>query len=268
MGLLSRARSSFVDDKPTLDEMGKVLLERLLRLPVQKSTPYTVLSLLKAYGAFQTGACLSLDDDTYTCYASLGLGTEQISIPYEKIWPEGKTGKNYFRMDDPGTNLDCWVFPLDSRTIVTLGVSPSAGTSAFDPKPVSIILESAAQKIIPPQALPPPDLSPRQNADTTLGANIDQFYHTHSEFNCILLEIPAGMEGDDIVSFCKKVTAMISMTGIVVTLESGRPLVLLPETMDRELIAHRLSKALNTKPLLSFSAHSTKDVLDRLHSLA
>ena len=275
MGLLSKARDSCVSERPSfsnkedasvqtpLDEMGKALLERLKLLPQQKSTPYTVLSLLKAYGTFQTGLCLSLNDGIYYSYASLGLGTEQIAIPYGEIWPRGKTGKNYFRRDTSENNLTQWVFPLDDRIIVILGVSSSEAGTVFEPNPVSIILEAVAQKIIPPE-----DLPQRQNAEATPEEKINRFNQAHPEFNCILLGIPAGTESGDIVTFCRKVTDMIGIAGTIVPLASGRPLILLSQTMDRELIAHRLSKILNARPLLSFHADTTENVLNHLQSLA
>jgi len=305
MGIIAERQDAGFD----LDEMGKALRERLGRLPQKKSTPYTALSLLKAYGAFQTGICLSLKDDRYTSYASVGLGIEKLSVPREVLWSEEKANVNYFKLDSESgikvknaeKDLIYWAFPLKTGNIsvpegnatepwealMLLGVQE---TSDFNPESVSAILDEVADKMVlstdqsaaepvssePYSAETAPEISPVESYDiakpSTVEEEIAQFHSTHLDFNCIVLENPcaageseySSVEKDD---FCEKVSVMIGKMGTVVPLPSGHPLILFPIVVDRELIAHRLSKTLKTKLLLSFEANNPENASTRLDSL-
>jgi len=270
MGLLSRAGNCSVSVTPSLDEMGKALLERLRMLPQEKSTAVTILTLLKAYGAFQGGLCLSLKDDEYTAYASAGLGGENTVIPRDRIHQEEHAGKKFFKLDaeifpefgshgmSGGNNYAYWAFPIDAQTLMIL----SENSPAFNPEPVSIILEDVARKIIPLE-----EQAGREKTETMLQKQIRGYNKMYAVFNCIILENPFADEDADRITFLQKVTETVGVTGTVLALSSDRPLILLPESMDRELIAHRLSKTLNTRPLLSFNADSPENVFEHLQSL-
>ena len=297
MGLLSRAARttasepalSDAEQDSSLDEMGKALRERIKRLPEKKSTPYTALSLLKAYGAFQAGICLSLKDGNYSSYASVGAGIEKLSIPLDLIWSGEKAREKYLKPGDHKTleiksankDLVYWIFPLDSgnlsaakpwEAVMLLGVPES---SDFDPGPLSAILEDVSDKLLlssnrkapePQSGEAVPELSPADSGKSSFLEDEVALYHRmYLDFNCILLENPNDSgEKDD---FCKKVSDIIQKTGTVVPLPSGRPLILLPIVMDRDLIAHRLSRALSTQPLLSFEANNPENVFTRIDSL-
>ena len=311
MGLLSRAGGKPVSQAAekivsepaspendfALDEMGKALRERLIRLPQKKSTPYTILSLLKAYGAFQTGMCLSLKNGAYYSYASIGLGIEKMSFPRETIWFSEKARDRYFKLDSRKSlnvenaekNISYWVFPLDSsrgepaapwEAVMILGAQDSSG---FNPEPVSTILEDVSDKLLlqARQGAAEPDSgetapeetwteTPDQVKSHTLEEEITLFHQTNLDFSCIVLENPGTAESNsgEKAGFCKKVSAVIGNAGTVVPLPSDRPLILLPIVMDRELIAHRLSKTLNTRPLLSFESNNPENVFTRIDSLA
>ena len=282
MGLLSRAGSRIIGKTApheTLDEMGKALREKLGRLPQQKTTPHTALSLLKAYEAFQIGFCLSLKDRIYYSYTSVGLGIEKISIPQEVLWSEARAHSKYFKLDSRkslGTKttekkLVYWVFPLDSsaytakepwKTIMVLGTPES---SRFNPEPVSIIIDEVADKMV----MPLHQTVAEQHRDETLHEKahivekkITLFHRIHLDFNCVVLENPTGQ-----AAFCQKVSAMVDKTGTVIPLSRNRPLILFPIMLDRELIAHRLSKTLSTRILLSFEANNPENALIRIDSL-
>jgi len=305
MGLLSRAGGQAVAASATvemLDEMGQALKERLGRLPQKKSTPYTALSLLKAYGAFQAGICLSLNEGNYSSYASVGLGIERLSIPQEQIWSEENAQARYFKLDSQKSldiknaekDLIYWVFPLESpayntiepwRAIMILGALESSG---FKPEPVSAILGDVADKMVLPisreasepdssesysvesfSVEPMPEISAAESFDhgkpDTVEEKIALFHQTYLDFNCIVLENPAAepVKAD----FCEKVSVMLDKAGTVIPLASDHPLILFPIAMDRELIAHRLSKTLNTKLLLSFEANNPENVITRIESM-
>jgi len=304
MGLLSRAgshvmkktllsgRSSAAGQvslpSEPLDEMGKALRERLGRLPQKTTTPHTALSLLKAYGAFQIGICLSLKDRHYSSYDSVGFGIEKISIPQDAVWSKAKAHDKYFKLNfhtnlkttNIRKNLVYWGFPLDSsihssrapwEAIMILGIFES---SDFRPEPISAILDEVGDKLLPVKAEPDNDeddivhsfeqansgrAAPHHNA---VEEKIAQFHQMHLDFNCIVLETPAGK-----TNFCEKVLSMIDTLGTTVPLAYDRPLILFPIVLDRELIAHRLSKTLKTKILLSFAANTPENALIRIDSL-
>ena len=277
MGLLSRAGK-----KPAqLDEMGKALRERIGGLP-KKTTPYTVLSLLKAYGAFQTGICLSLKDKNYSSYTSVGLGVEKVSIPLKQIWSSGKAREKYVKFASGELKMADkdsahWVFPLDVsgegpwQTIMILGAQEA---SDFNPDTILAILEDASGKLVlqkkektgaSTEINVDDDSSVEAFADVKGGKleeEISLFHRMHLDFSCIVLENPGDTD------FCSKVTVIVDKTGTVLSLPSGHSLILLPIVLDRELIAHRLSKTLNTKILLSFEANNPENVITRVDSLA
>jgi len=94
---------------------------------------------------------------------------------------------------------------------------------------------------------------------------IKKYCGEYNNFNCILFENP--LNTDPKTQFCQKVTTIIDKMGVVISLSTGCPLIILPLSIDRELIAHRLSKTLNAKILLSFQAESTEIVISRIKSL-
>ncbi|MDR2210684.1 MAG: hypothetical protein LBO65_04350 [Spirochaetaceae bacterium] len=95
MGLLSKAAIN--PSPPVLDEMGNALCSRLLSLEPGSTRAETAITLLRAYGSFSTGICLSLRDGLYTPYASVGAGSTALAFPPEKLRPLG--GKTYYSVD-------------------------------------------------------------------------------------------------------------------------------------------------------------------------
>ena len=336
MGLLDKAGSldnaEAAQSKP-LDETGKTLKERIKRLPEKKSTPYTALSLLKSYGGFQTGICLSLKDGFYSSYTSVGFGVEKLSLQCDELWSRVKARNKYFKLnseknlglENSPKDLVYWVFPLDTLTtsprepwkaVVLLG---SLESSDFNPNVISAMLDGTADKMILPEdketeqiaVEPIPSDAPSDELDIggitfsedmpgevisgeinlddmslvkemlneeisnelsfsntesgSIGKEIALFQQSHPEFNGIILENPPLNNSDD--DFCKTVSAIIDKAGSVIPLPSGRPLILLPLAADRQLIAHRLSKTLNAKNLLSFEANNPESALTLINPL-
>jgi hypothetical protein len=83
---------------------------------------------------------------------------------------------------------------------------------------------------------------------------IRNFHHTQGSFQGIILEIPPENRGESREVFCEKVSLMASAFGQVFPLSPENLLVLIPDKLDRELLAHRLSKSLNTQVPACFSA--------------
>ena len=320
MGLLSRATTntapqdqsgetgndaingpaSFNDEM--LDDMGKALSERIGRLPHNTTTPYTALSLLKAYGSFQSGLCLTLKDGVYSSYTSVGMGVDKISIPQGKIWSEENSHARYFK-NEAGDKLGIhtshdnfcyWIFPLDSSVeessaekfsgpwedVMILGVPDHAeANSAFNPEAIAAIIPYISDKLVlrishnvSEPAVDSDSVeqsSPEFVSDEadTLKEKITEYYQIYTNFNCIVLDIPDSTGDEERAGFHKTVSKMLNMTGTVLPLPAGHPLILLPKLLDRELIAQRLAKSLNTKLLESFEADSPENVYNKIKSL-
>ena len=104
----------------------------------------------------------------------------------------------------------------------------------------------------------------------SLEEKISQYHQGQGDFACILFEDP--VPGKDKAAFSQKLARMIDNIGTVITLDHDRShdtshdrsLILLPPAVDWELISHRLSKSLNTKPLLSFKTNSPENALNRV----
>jgi hypothetical protein len=274
MGLLTKAAGKAV---PELDEMGKALLDRIRRLPPRKTTPYTALSLLKAYGSFQIGLCLSLRKGNYTSYAAIGLGIEKISIPGEDLYTAEMAGKPFTKLSgavDPGKKLAgeglrYWAFPLDEESpwgaLILLGDNHNP---LFNPQSLRQIIQGALEifnpqidKILTRKAQSPASQHLANLSDPVETA-ITQYNKINSQFNGILLDLPADKAED----FNKTVYNMVALLGITIVLPSGRSLVLLPGALDKELAAHRLSNSLNVKALTVFTAESPGEALDLIRS--
>jgi hypothetical protein len=278
MGLLARAAGRAV---PEPDEIGKALLDRIRRLPPRKTTPYTALSLLKAYGSFQTGLCLSLREGNYTSYATVGIGVKTISIPAGKLYsPEtakSPGGASFIKFPGAagigkelaGQSLCYWAFPLDQESpwaaVILLGDN---NNPFFNPESISRIIRGALEifnpqidKILLRNTRSPASQQPADISDP-LEAAIARYNKMNSRFNGILLDLPAGLAEDQAENFNKTVYNMTALLGNAIALPSGRSLILLPDLLDKELIAHRLSNSLNAKILLVFKAESPKEALD------
>ena len=98
----------------------------------------------------------------------------------------------------------------------------------------------------------------------TIKSKISQYYGDSVNFSCILLDNPGRKNAKD--DFCDIVAKMVQYTGAVIPFSGDRPLILLPHTMDRELIAHRLSKNLHARVLLSFEADNPQKVISQINS--
>jgi hypothetical protein len=101
---------------------------------------------------------------------------------------------------------------------------------------------------------------------SVLKKKISDYQKENQIFGCILFENQTHEKGKP--DFCEKLTKMTGDMGITSPVNQGHALILLPSEMDRELIAHRLSKSLNAEPVLSFSATSPEYVIDRINSMS
>jgi hypothetical protein len=95
----------------------------------------------------------------------------------------------------------------------------------------------------------------KQAARADLRAVINAYQTDNLSFNCIVLHADA-----------QSVNAMVSAAGAVQPLGGGKCLILLPLSVDRELLAHRLSKTLNAEILCQCAANSSDTVLEAITS--
>jgi hypothetical protein len=286
MGLLSKAA---VKTSPVLDEMGKALRDRILRLPKAGNTPETALNLLKAYLSFRKALCLSLSGGSYETYASSGAAAEPARIPAEKIFsPERGAGFFYAESDGidaggffPGSGITggVWIFPLDSgkpwRQVLLISAEGKAGFSAEN---TAAMLAETAETLVPPDAAG--RASPRAGAagqgksgaklsrtapdtgeENDPQAFLEKFAAASKTFQGIVLKAADGAPDRSLTAL---VSNMVCHTGAACALPGGDCLVLADAGADRELLAHRLANAVKTKVLLQFSADSAAAALKEL----
>ena len=150
----------------SLDEMGIALKERISRLKDESGTPYTVLSLLKAYGNFQSALCLALNNGAYSVIASLGIFRENILIPIESIWSSENAKLPFFRLEAEKKqefslseeDSDYWIIPLSApgasclepwKGLMILGVSGNSDAhTIFDAQSIAAITSGNEGKIL------------------------------------------------------------------------------------------------------------------------
>jgi hypothetical protein len=259
MGLLDKALSK---KEGLLDEMGKAMRDRLLELSRKKASPYTALSLLKAYGSFQIGICLVLKKGAYESYTSVGLGVEKIIIPKTSL---PGTEKEAYKIDsskalslkaiDP--RLGLWVFPLDNqvphRYLLLLAVEED---SLFNPPAIAEILSGAREGFIPEE-----DKAGNPQREALL-QELRGYHRSNPSFQGIILEMPDPAGEGEKAGFMDQVSAMVSSFAVPLTISARRSLVLFPKSMDRELLTHRLVNSLKVQVLYSFEADNPEGALE------
>ena len=98
-----------------------------------------------------------------------------------------------------------------------------------------------------------------------LKKKIAEYQKIYRVFGCVLFEDRAYEKGK--TDFFEKLTTITGDLGTTNPINHGFALVLFPTEMDRELMAHRLSKSLNAEPVLSFRAANPEYVISRIHSM-
>jgi hypothetical protein len=140
-----------------LDDAGRALRDRLLRLGSKKSSAYTALSLLKGYGSFKIGACLDLSDDgSYKSYAIVGLGIAKLSIVSLAGLLRGDQA--YFKVPNPQSlnlkflspGMNLWIFALDDfDPCRRLLLAAEESGSAFKAETIGLIISETNEVFFP-----------------------------------------------------------------------------------------------------------------------
>jgi hypothetical protein len=87
-------------------------------------------------------------------------------------------------------------------------------------------------------------------------------YHTaHGVFNGIIFEAPKTREQSTSGDPVSAITASFAVT---LSLPAFRCLMLFPSSIDKELVAHRISKTLKREALCIFESGSPGEALERL----
>jgi hypothetical protein len=143
-----------------LDEAGKALRDRLIRLGSKTSSAYTALSLLKGYGSFKIGACLDLNEDgSYRSYAIVGLGIAKLNIvSLAGLLQEDQA---YFKIPNPQSlnlkfftpEMNLWVFALDDlNPCRCLLLAAEENGSSFKAEAIALILSETNEVFFPSTA--------------------------------------------------------------------------------------------------------------------
>jgi hypothetical protein len=284
MGFLSKAIVA-----STLNPSERTVRDRILRLIQRKegTSPYTALSLLKAHAAFQIGVCLSLRNDRYVSYASVGLGITRTIISPDLITActIPNTMHPYCKVDTPeqfpmnaAEDADIWLFPLEDAApehpchVFLLIVEN--GSPTFNPTGFACIVATVRKALLPSSreeaATTPPEPFVG-SADSSLiptresvESSISEYYKEHPVFQGIVLELPTHEDERDLA--LRQLDQMVSSLGVVIRLNNTRDLALFPQEMDRELIVHRLVKSLGVLCPRSLEADSPERAFAILES--
>jgi hypothetical protein len=263
MGLLSKAAFNEVSGsgESVLDGMGKALAERILALTREESTPETAVSLLKAYGSFRAGACLSLKKGLYTAYASVGI-SDIVAIPSELLVP--LPSKSYYSVDYrpprgmvPDTKF--WAFPLEE--ISKTGAQPAcilllgADRNSFQPGPVAAVVKAAKPAFLPFAAAGTADISISRKLSEKLAVGFNKF----GPIKGIVFQ--SAHAGEDPT---ENLGSMTSGFGYVFSLNGETCLVFFSSTLDAELLARHITGKIPGKILLLFKAADSSEALDAL----
>ena len=87
---------------------------------------------------------------------------------------------------------------------------------------------------------------------------IYQFYDVYKVLNCIVFDTKEKKNQ------ARLIQNIIDRAGSVLALPSGNSLILLRGKVDRELIAHRLSKSLNLVSIMSLESKKPEKLIDIL----
>jgi len=92
----------------------------------------------------------------------------------------------------------------------------------------------------------------------TAEGRIFQFFKTNKISNCIVYS-EKGLK-----NLKASIPIIVDKIGTFISLPSGNFIILMKESIDRELVSHRLHKSLKINPLLSMQTDNPKILLSRI----
>jgi hypothetical protein len=110
---------------------------------------------------------------------------------------------------------------------------------------------------------PPPEYALVHGLPGALKNEIIRYCNTFTSVNGIILAYPPNYdEKKEGESFCNQVNRMTAALGTAIPLSARYSLVLFSNTVDRELLAHRLSRSLETEVPVVFQADNVNAVVE------
>jgi hypothetical protein len=219
-------------------------------LAVHETTPYTALSLLKAYISFKEGLCLRRSGASYSCYAAIGLESDELCLPAEGLALFDLQSPARLKAAEAGLSCmdgdsDLWLYSLDQEGDSLLILTENPGLP-LDADELGSVLAAVKQKLLPPRA-------PEKNdalADFLSGS----FSSLGGDGASVLV-----MGGDGIEDAEEALHTLLSSSGAVRRLGADKLLLVFPHRLDAELIGHRLRKSLGLSVVAAFPAAGTEE---------
>lgn len=260
-GLLSRAAALRLPSGAD-EAFEDAFILRMQRLPATDSTPFTALSLLKAFQPFSAGLCLSLKDGAYECTAAVGVESAPSSISAEVLFPQSDNGPRRigaagdFGIASASSETAAWVFPAPQakslqRTALIL-VEEAGKPLAVDA--LARVIAACADRFSAPVGRSAPSA-------TTLKDFLVSALHDASGLQLIVLQ------KDGVEDLAKQASAAVSALGSAIALGAGRALIAVPTGHDRELLAHRLAKSLSAIATAGTEVSSLDDAQEFLKTV-
>lgn len=260
-GLLGKASSLLGEGADADEAFEAAFVQRVRRLPIIDSTPYTALSLLKAFQPFSAGLCLILRKDNYECVASIGVESAAESIPIASLFPPSDLGPHSigaagdFGIASATPETEAWVFPVSPEEApygAALILVEEPG------KPLSLPILSRVIAACAEQFAPLPE--PRKDAGV---GTKEVLASTLKKFPCQLIVLEREGSGD----LAKEAGAAVASLGSAIALSEGQALIAIPPGHDRELLAHRLAKSLQAVALAAAEVSSMDAAQEFLKTL-
>jgi len=280
-------------DRDPLGEMEKALCSRLLSLQADSIRPETAISLLKAYGSFQAGLCLSLRKGSYSTYASVGTGAATKFV-FSQDALNQIPGKNYYTVNHELSgefppSLQLWAFPLTpAETGFPLAIlAVATDQKAFQCEAIEAVIRKTREVFLPPPGftgnIPTSDVAGKTTVGKTAAAktetpkaggllnrisrktileknvmeSLDSRQGTSQGFIIEALQYSSG-------GFSGRIFSMVSGFGTAQPLTPGRCLVLFDSAQDGDLIARHLAKTVSGKSIFCFRAENPQEALSLL----
>jgi hypothetical protein len=233
-----------------MDNTGRAAVNRILRLPFSQSSqnPKIALDLLWIEGFFKAALLFTLDGEQYrslTC-AGLDLGGNVMIIPRKNIAITEKKPKcigkaKLLGLSDLKNEDDLWAYALDRgnprRYVILVIAGPNFNAAAL-----ADILEETGDVFTPDgvgQAAP--------EGEAAIREELSRFALSGKGFQGIVFQAPKAESRNEL-------TSMTVPFAQAVPLSSQNTLILFSDSLDRELIKHRLIHSLRLEALASFEA--------------
>jgi len=286
MGLLRKAtkNSSPVQVSSPLGEMEKALCSRLLSLQADSIRPETAISLLKAYGSFQAGMCLSLRKASYSTYASVGTGAAtKLVLPQDAL--DQVPGKNFYTVEHELSgefppSLQLWAFPLTpAETGFPLAIlAVAADKKNFHCEAIEAVIRKTREVFLPPPGFTGSIAAGKTAAAKTetpkAGGLLNRISRKNTLEKSVMESLGSGQNGSQGIilealqysssGFPGRIFSMVSGFGTAQPLTPGRYLVLFDDTQDGDLIARHLAKTVSGKSIFRFQAENPQEALSLL----